>query len=152
MTSLNSSKLKDKSIYSHIKQTILTTLYQLSKLLASFWQLTTPKNWHHFSNRHVYNKLMVAILFLQCVLVRWWMGWTPVPAELSQWFCRTDYQLSRHRKPRPDLSFSWSTDSVWTHISFLATSVMKQLGLRTRQRSTLPNPHKKKEEEKHTLL
>lgn len=34
----------------------------------------------------------------------WRADWTPVPAELSQWFCRTDYQLSRHRKPSPNLS------------------------------------------------
>lgn len=51
-----------------------------------------------------------------CVLLRCRVAWTPVPAELSQWFCRTDYQLSRHRKPSPILSLSRGTGWLWTLI------------------------------------
>lgn len=74
--------------------------------------------WTHLSNRELAEVCSIkkegCWKRCLCVLLRCRVAWTPVPAELSQWFCRTDYQLSRHRKPSPKLSVMrhWQTMST----------------------------------------
>lgn len=75
---------------------------------------------------------------LQCVLHCWWVDWTPVPAELSQWFCTTAYQLSRHRKPSPKLSLSPSLSTFSFYPGSSCKITFHRLWLRVRRCYTLP--------------
>lgn len=63
------------------------------------------------------------------LLVRRRADRTPVPAELSQWFYRTDYQLSRHRNPSPDSFFSWKC-WLWTALFSIYTRIQKSSKLK----------------------
>lgn len=67
----------------------------------------------------------------------WWVDWTPVPAELSQWFCTTAYQLSRHRKPSPKLSLSPSLSTFSFYPGSSCKITLQQLWLHVRQCYTL---------------